>query len=142
MAFSRSAVFVFGNFNIYHKDSLIYSGATDTPGELCYTVSISNDLTQMVNFPTQIPDCGSHSSALLIDLFLLTLVFVPQWLSLHWEILIMLSQFPLTFLQIHNRIPHFISWLVTILVLIEAVVVIIWEMFHGRTSLKLVPAIF
>ena len=35
-----------------------------------------------------------------------TLVFVLQWLSLHWEILIMLlSQFPLTFQLIHNRIP-------------------------------------
>ena len=34
-----------------------------------YNFSISNDLTQMVNFPTQIPDCDSHSSALL-DLFL------------------------------------------------------------------------
>ena len=31
--------------------------------------SLSNDLTQMVNFPTQIPDCDSHSPALL-DLFL------------------------------------------------------------------------
>ena len=30
---------------------------------------ISNDLTQMVNFPTRIPDCDSHSPALL-DLFL------------------------------------------------------------------------
>ena len=27
--------------------------------------SISNDLTQMVNFPTRIPDCDSHSPALL-----------------------------------------------------------------------------
>ena len=34
-----------------------------------YNFSISNDLTQMVNFPTQIPDCDSHSPALL-DLFL------------------------------------------------------------------------
>ena len=25
----------------------------------------SNDLTQMVNFPTQIPDCDSHNPALL-----------------------------------------------------------------------------
>ena len=25
----------------------------------------SNDLTQMVNFPTRIPDCDSHSSAIL-----------------------------------------------------------------------------
>ena len=35
----------------------------------CYDFSISNDLTQMVNFPTQIPDCDSHSPALL-DLFI------------------------------------------------------------------------
>ena len=40
-----------------------------------YNFSISNDLTQMVNFP-------------------LMLVVVLQWLYLHWEILIMLlSQF-------------------------------------------------
>ena len=90
-------MFVFGDFNIHHKDWLTYSGGTDRPGELCYNFSISNDLTQMVNFPTRIPDCDSHSPALL-DFFLLTLVFVLQWLSLHWKILIMLlSQFPLTF---------------------------------------------
>ena len=42
--------------------------------------------------------------------FLLTLVFVAQWLSLHSEILIMLlSQFPLTFHQIHNETPRFIE---------------------------------
>ena len=33
------------------------------------SVIIPNDITQMVNFPTQIPDCDSHSPALL-DLFL------------------------------------------------------------------------
>ena len=40
--------------------------------ELIYLVNsviISNDLTQMVNFPTRIPDCHSHSPPLL-DLFL------------------------------------------------------------------------
>ena len=37
--------------------------------ELCYNFSITNDLTQMVNFPTQTPDCDFHSPALL-DLFL------------------------------------------------------------------------
>ena len=57
------------DFNIHHKDWLIYSGGTDTSGELCYNFSISNDLIQMVNFPTRIPDCDSHSPALL-DLFL------------------------------------------------------------------------
>ena len=62
-------VFVFGDFNVHHKDWLIYSGGTDRPGELCFKFSISNDLTQMVNFPTRIPDCDSHSPALL-DLFL------------------------------------------------------------------------
>ena len=54
-------VFVFGDFNVHHKDWLTYSGGTDRPGELCYNFSISNDLTQMVNFPTRIPDCDSQS---------------------------------------------------------------------------------
>ena len=62
-------VFVFADFNVYHKDGLTYSSGTDRPGELCYNFSISNDLTQIVNFPTRIPDCDSHSPALL-DLFL------------------------------------------------------------------------
>ena len=59
-------VFVFRGFNVHHKDWLTNSGGT---GELCYNFSISNDLTQMVNFPTWIPYCDSHSPALL-DLFL------------------------------------------------------------------------
>ena len=62
-------VFVFGDFSVHHKDWLTFSGGTDRPGELCYTFCISNDLTQMVNFPTRIPVCDSHSPALL-DLFL------------------------------------------------------------------------
>ena len=70
-----ASVFVFGDFNVHHKDWLTYSGRTGRPGELCYNFSISNDLTQMVNFPIWIPDCDCHSPALL-DLFLLTLVFI------------------------------------------------------------------
>ena len=68
--------------------------------ELIYLVNsvinlISNELTQMFNVPTQIPDCDSHSPALL-DLYLSSDASI--WLSLHWELLIMLlSQFPLTF---------------------------------------------
>ena len=62
-------VFVFGGFNVHHKDWFTYFSGTDRPGELCYNFSISNDLTQMVDFPTRIPDCDSHSPALL-DLFL------------------------------------------------------------------------
>ena len=62
-------VFVFRDFNIHHKDWLTYSGGTDRPGELCYNFLISNDLTQMVNFPTGILNCDCYSLALL-DLFI------------------------------------------------------------------------
>ena len=96
-------VLVFADFNVQHKDWPTYSGGTDGPGELSYNFSISNDLTQMVNFPTQIPHCDSHSPALL-NLFsssdtsiCSTMAFPP------------LSQFPLTFQLIHNRMPHFIA---------------------------------
>ena len=71
-------VFIFGDCNVHHKDWLTYSGGTDRPGELFYYFCISNDLTQMGNFPTRIPDCDSHSLALLDYFFLLTLVFVLQ----------------------------------------------------------------
>ena len=62
-------VIVVGDFNIDHKDWLTYSGGTYRPGEFCYNFPISNDLTQIVNFLSWIPDCGSHSPALL-DLFI------------------------------------------------------------------------
>ena len=65
MRFSQStAMFVFGDFKAHRKNWLTYSG-----WKLCYNFSISNDLTQMANFPTQIPNCDSHNPALL-DLFL------------------------------------------------------------------------
>ena len=62
-------MFAFGDFNVHHKDWLTYSGGTDRPGELCYNFFISNDLTQIVSFPTWIPECDSHSPVLL-DLFI------------------------------------------------------------------------
>ena len=62
-------VFVFGDCNAHHEDWLTYSSGTDRPGEVCYNFSVSNDLTQVVNFPTWTPDCDSHSPALL-DLFI------------------------------------------------------------------------
>ena len=82
-------VFILGDFNVHHKDWLNYSGGTNRPGELCYNCSISNELTQMINFPTRIPDCDSRRSALL-DLFLLsdasicsTMAFPPLGYSDH-----------------------------------------------------------
>ena len=68
MRFSQSThllCFYLWRLNAHHKDWLTYSGGTDRPGELCYNFSNSNDLTQMANFPTRIPDCNSHSPALL-----------------------------------------------------------------------------
>ena len=66
MRFSQSTtkVFVFGDFKVHRKNWLTYSG-----WKLCYNFSISSDLTQMANFPTQIPNCDSHNPALL-DFFL------------------------------------------------------------------------
>ena len=72
MRFSQSThllIFLSLETNVHHKDCLTYSGGTDQPGGLYYNFSISNDLTHMVKFPTQIPDCNSHNPALL-DLFL------------------------------------------------------------------------
>ena len=70
LSISPSAnVFVFGDFNFHPKDWLTFSGGDDKLGELCYNFSILNDITQMANFPTQIPDFESHSPALL-DFFL------------------------------------------------------------------------
>ena len=102
--------FVFGGFNVHHKDWIIYSCGNDRPGELCYNFPTSNDFTQIFNFPTRIPDCDSRSPTFL-DLFLPSDAgIVLQWLSLYWEILLMfLFQFPLTFHQIHNGIPCFIA---------------------------------
>ena len=58
-------VFALGEFNVPHKDWLTCSGGADRPGELCYNFSISNDLIQMFNFPSQIPHCDCYSPSLL-----------------------------------------------------------------------------
>ena len=62
------------------------------------TCSISNDSTQMVTISNLIPDYDSHTPN-LSDLFFLTLVFVIQWLFLHCESIVLLSQFTLSFPQ-------------------------------------------
>ena len=58
-------LFVFEEFNVHRKDWLTYFGEADRPGKLCYNFFISNNRTQVVNFPTRIPDCSSHSPGLL-----------------------------------------------------------------------------
>ena len=105
-------VFVFGDFNVHHKDWLTYSGGTDRPGELCYNFSISNDLTQIVNIPTRIPDCDSHSPALL-DLFISsdasicsTMAFPPLGNSDHVVVSVSID-FPVNSNQVK---PHSSPW--------------------------------
>ena len=92
----------------------------------------------MVLFLTRIQDCDSRSPALL-DLFLSSeLVFVLQWIFLHWENLIMLlSQFPLTFHHLHNGMHCFIALLIAIIVLIGRVFVIIFRIVPWEYIFKL-----
>ena len=144
LSINQSAnVFVFGSINVHHKDSLTYSGGTHRPGELCYNFSISNYLTQMVNFPTQIPDCASPSPAFL-DLLLSSdagicssVAFTSLGNSDH-----VVVSFSIDFSSNSKRDARFdlrfIVSLMATLVLIGMVFVIILEMFHGKTSLSTV----
>ena len=83
---------------------------------------ISNDLLKCSAFLLKFQTLILTVLHFWIYLFLLTIVFVLQWLSLHCEILnMLLSQFPLTFHHIHNGMPYFIALLMIILVLIGMV---------------------
>ena len=102
-------VFAFENFNVYHKDWLTYSCRPNRSGELCHNFSFSDDLTQMVNFPTRIPDCDSHSPALLNSFpssdtcICSTMAFPPMGNS---DVVVSVSiDFPIN----SNRVHHFIA---------------------------------
>ena len=82
-------------------------------------------ITQTFNFPAWIPDCGSHSPAVLDIFRFLPLIFVLMWLSLLWENLNMFSQFPLAFIQIQKQRGLFFIAQFLVPVLIRMVVVII-----------------
>ena len=129
-------VFVFRDFNVHHKDWVTYSSGADIDLVNSYNFSISVNLTQIVNFPTQIPDCDVHSPALL-DLCLYcdasicsTLAFPLLGNSDHAMVSVSID-FPVK----SNMMPHFIVWLMATLMLIGLVFVIIWEMIHGKISL-------
>ena len=97
-------MFVFGDLNVHHKDWLTYSGGTDRPGELCY-------ISQMTLLRWSTLLLRSQTVTLIFGFisFFVMLVFVLQLLLLLWVILVMLlSQFWLTFCQIHNWMPCFI----------------------------------
>ena len=95
-------VFVFGDFIVHHKNWSTCSGGSERPCEICYDFSAaSNDLTQMVNFLLGSLTVTLTILLLWIFFFLLMQVFVLQWLSLYCckILIVLLSQFPLTFCQ-------------------------------------------
>ena len=73
-----------------------------------YNFSISNGLTQIVNFPPGISDFDFHSPA-CFDLFLSSDASIYSAMAFtSLEIMIMLlSEFPLTFHRSHNCMSHF-----------------------------------
>ena len=90
-----------------------YCSRTHQPGELCYNFSVSNDLTQMVNFPIRIPDCDSDSPALL-DFFLIsdaiicsTLAFPPLGNSVHVSVSIYFPSNPQQDALFHCKPYHY-----------------------------------
>ena len=118
-------VFVFGDFNLYPKDWITYSGGTDRLGEFCYNFS-QEILLRWLTFLFRSKTVMLTVLLFWIYLFLLMLLFVLQWLFLHWEILIMLlSQFPLAFHHMHNGMSRFIALLMNILVLTGTIFMII-----------------
>ena len=62
-------ILCFGDFNAHHSEWLEYSKDIDFPGVQVHNFSISQSLTQVINFPTRFPDHG-NSNPHLLDLFL------------------------------------------------------------------------
>ena len=107
----------------------------------CWTVMlnsvISNDVTQVVNIPFWILEWDTECHALL-DLNLdATICSRKAFLPLRNSGHVVLS-FSMDFLSNSKGDAFFIAQLVTILVLIETVFVIIWEIIYGRISSNLV----
>ena len=97
------------HFNVHHKDWLTYSGGTD---RLINSVIIFLSQMTLLRWLTFLLRSLTVTLTVLliwICFFILMLVFVLQWLSLHWKVLIMLlSQPQLTFEQTQNK-PRFIA---------------------------------
>ena len=131
----RANVLVFQDLNIHHKDWLIYSGGTDRPEELL-KLSILNDLTQIVNFPTWILGCNSYSPALL-DLFISSDISICYAMTFHpWGS----SDHGVVSVSIDS--PSNSKWNASFHCIADdyscadwEVFVIIWKMFHGVISL-------
>ena len=80
-------MFVFGDLNVRHKDWLTYSGVWWTP---LYFLLSQMALLKWLTFLLRSLTVTLTVLIFWICFFLFILVFVLQWLSLHWEILIIL----------------------------------------------------
>jgi hypothetical protein len=58
-----------GDFNVHNTEWLTHSSHTDQAGLEAEAFCVVNDLTQLVEEPTRIPDCASHKANTL-DLFI------------------------------------------------------------------------
>ena len=97
----RASVFVFRDFKVHHKD---------WPGVLCIIFPSQMTSLRWLTFLLRSLTVTLTLLLFRIYLFLLMLEFAVQWLSLHWEILIiLLTQFPLTFQQNQKGMPCFIA---------------------------------
>ena len=68
---SSASIHLCGDFNVHNKDWLVFSNKTTHEGTDCQNFAVSHDLTQIIDFPTRIPDVEHHFQSLL-DLFLLS----------------------------------------------------------------------
>ena len=59
-------IHVRGDFNVYNKEWLVYSNKTTPEGTECHNFAVSQNLSQIIDFPTRIPDVEDH----FLDLFL------------------------------------------------------------------------
>ena len=112
LSISPSAnVFVFGDFNVHHKDWLAYSSQLieHVNSDIIFLFQLT--LLRWLTFLLRSLTVTLTVLLFQIYSFLLTLAFGLQWLSLHWEILIMLlSPFPFTFHQKLDALFHCIAY--------------------------------
>ena len=132
-------ILFFEDFNVHHKDVLTYSNGTDRTCELCFIIFLS----QMIFLRCLTFLLKSLTVKLIVLLFriyffLLTLVFILQWFSLHC-IKKLWSYCCLSLYGLSSKLKRrcFISLhTYDILGLIGMVFMIIWDMFYERISLN------
>ena len=128
-------------FSLENLTSIIRTGQpvlVDLKGLINSAVTALSQMALLKQLTSQLESLTVTFTVLLfwIYLFLLTLVFVLQQLSLQWEILIiLLSQFPLNFFETQKEIVLSITQVMTKIVQIRIVFLIILEMLYGWISL-------